>query len=154
MPSLFSSGLKTYFYSLIFNCFYLFFKCFTKWRIFKFSLFIILLSDGNISSPVRYSCLSILPDDNVDIFVVSLLILYCSFSSLILSSSVMDSFHILSKRFFLKHEELSDARLVSITKKENGFAVHFLERFIKSWRSVSDEWLNAICISYFLLGIS
>ena len=36
----------------------------------------------------------------------------------------MISFYILSKRFFLKREELSDAREVSITKKEYGFAVH------------------------------
>ena len=33
--------------------------------------------------------------------------------------------YILSKRSFLKREELSDARLVLITKKEYGFAVHF-----------------------------
>ena len=38
----------------------------------------------------------------------------------------MISFYILSKRFFLKREELSDARVVSITKKEHGLAVHFL----------------------------
>ena len=37
----------------------------------------------------------------------------------------MISFYILSKRF-LKREELSDARVVSITKKEYGFAVHIL----------------------------
>ena len=34
-------------------------------------------------------------------------------------------FYIVSKIFFLKHEDLSDARVVSITKKEYGFAVHF-----------------------------
>ena len=38
----------------------------------------------------------------------------------------MISFYILSKRFCLKREELSDARVVSITKKEHGLAVHFL----------------------------
>ena len=36
----------------------------------------------------------------------------------------MISFYILSKRF-LRHEGLSDARIASINKKENGFAVHF-----------------------------
>ena len=41
--------------------------------------------DGNISSPVRYSCLSALSDDNPDVFAASLLISYFSFSSLILS---------------------------------------------------------------------
>ena len=38
----------------------------------------------------------------------------------------MISFYILAKRFFLKREGLSDARVVSITKNEYGFAVHFM----------------------------
>ena len=79
-----------------------------------------------ISLPVKNSCLSILPEDNADIFVASLLIFYFIFSSLMLSSIVMISFYILPKRFFLKHEELSDARVVLINKKEYVFAVHFL----------------------------
>ena len=87
-----------------------------------------------ISSPVRNSYLSILPDDNADIFAAYLLISYCRFSTLILSSIVMISFYILSKGLFLKHEELSDARVVSITKTEYGFAKHFLLRF-KSFES-------------------
>ena len=87
---------------------------------------ILLRSNGNISSPVRYSYLSILPDDNADSFAASLLILYCSFSSLILSSFVVISFYILSTRFFLQRKELSDAKVVSIIKKEYGSAVHFL----------------------------
>ena len=33
--------------------------------------------------------------------------------------------YIISKRLFLKREELSDTRAVSITKKEYGFAGHF-----------------------------
>ena len=44
----------------------------------------------------------------------------------------MISFNIRSERFFLKREELSDARVVSITKKEYGFAVHSFYRLIKS----------------------
>ena len=59
---------------------------------------------------MRNSYLSILPDDNAVIFAASLSIIYCSFSLLILSLVVMINFHILSKRFFLKREELSDAR--------------------------------------------
>ena len=51
---------------------------------------------------------------------------YCIFSSLTLSSIVMISFYILSKRFFLKREGLSDARVLSVTKSEYGFAVPFL----------------------------
>ena len=46
----------------------------------------------------------------------------------------MISFYILSKGLFLKHEELSDARVVSITKTEYGFVKHFLLRF-KSFES-------------------
>ena len=41
---------------------------------------ILIWSDGNLSSPVRYSYLSILPDNNTNIFAASLLISYCSFS--------------------------------------------------------------------------
>ena len=72
---------------------------------------------------MRNSRLSILPDDNADIadidiaddnadFAASLLILYCTFPSLILSSIFMISFYTLSKIFFFKREELSDARVV------------------------------------------
>ena len=60
----------------------------------------------------------------------------------------MISFYILSKRFFLKREELSDARVASITKKEYGFAVHFLKRFIRSLKSISDKLLNAVKFSF------
>ena len=74
---------------------------------------------------------SVLADDNADIFTASLLISRYTFSYLILSSIVMIGFYILSKRFFLKQEEVSDARVVLITKNEYGFAVHLLYRFIK-----------------------
>ena len=81
-------------------------------------------SGGSIYSPLRYSYLSIFPDDNGDTFATSLLISYCRFPSLILSSLVMISFYILSKRFFLKREGLFDARVASVTEEEYGFAVH------------------------------
>ena len=68
---------------------------------------------GNIYSPEKYLYLSIFPDHRAEFFVISMLISYCSFSSLILSSIVMISFHILSKRFLLKHKGLSDARVAS-----------------------------------------
>ena len=58
-------------------------------------------------------------------FVASLLISCCNLSSLIVSSIVMISFYILSKRFFLNCKGLSEARVVLVTKKEYGFAVHF-----------------------------
>ena len=86
----------------------------------------LLWSVGSISSPARYSYVSIFPDDNADTFTASLLISYYCFSSLILSSIFMISFYILSTRFFLKRKGLSDARVASIIKKEYGFAVHFL----------------------------
>ena len=50
------------------------------------------LSRGSISSPVKCSYLPILPNDNADIFAASLLMLCCSFSSLILSSIVLISY--------------------------------------------------------------
>ena len=65
----------------------------------------------------------------------------------------MISFYILSKRFFLKRERLSDARLASITEKEYGFAIHFLQRFIKSFETTSNERLYAICLSSLSFGI-
>ena len=115
--------------------------CFIPWSLIVFICFsnalpsteyvnlawsiILLWSDGNISSLIRYSYLSILPDGNADVFAASQLISYCSFSSLILSSIVLINFYILSKRFFPKREELSDARVVSITKNEHRFEVHF-----------------------------
>ena len=74
-----------------------------------------------MSSPVIYQCLSLLPDDTTNAFAVSLLISYCSFSSLILSSVVIISFYIFSERFFLKREGLYDARAETISKKEYGF---------------------------------
>ena len=75
---------------------------------------------------MKNSNLPIFSDDNADIFSASLLISYCSFSSLILPSIVIINFYIVSKRLFLKREILSNAGVLLITKKENGFAVHFL----------------------------
>ena len=87
--------------------------------------FIILLwLEGNVSSPIRYSYLSILSCDNADIFAASQLILYCivllycCFSSLIFSSIDMIAFYILYKGLHLKRERLSDARVESLTQKE------------------------------------
>ena len=65
-------------------------------------------------------------DDNAHTFAGSLSISYGTFSSLIFSSIVMINVYIVSKRFFLKREGLPDARVLSITKKEYGFGVHFL----------------------------
>ena len=85
---------------------------------------IILWSDGWISLPARHLYLLIFPDDNGNIFAASLLILYCSFPSLILSPTVLISFYILSKTFFLKREILSDGRVVSITKNDFGLWIY------------------------------
>ena len=74
---------------------------------------------------MRYSYLSILPDDNTDTFAACVLMSYCSVSSLLLSSIIMIDFYILSKRSFLKHQGSSDGRLPSIIRKEHAFAVHF-----------------------------
>ena len=49
------------------------------------------------------------------------------------------------KRFFLNLKGSSDGNVVSLTKKEYGSAVHFLQMVIKSLKSISDEGFNAIC---------
>ena len=119
----------------------------------KLACYIILLwSEGDISSPVGYSHLSLLPDDNAKIFATSLFVPYCIFSSLILLSVFMVSFFILSKRFFLKHNELSDARVHSITKKEHAFAVHFFTKLhlqvlkLNIWRMIKCGFLKFLIV--------
>ena len=107
--------------------FYCFLKAFSKEEYANLHCSITLpLLGGIISSPVRYSYLLNFPDDNADIFAASLLMLYCNLSSIVLPSMVTINFYTPSKRFFLKRQELSDARVVSITKKEYVFAVLFL----------------------------
>ena len=52
-------------------------KAFPKGEYVNLASSIICLQlEGNVSLPVRYSCLSIFSDDNGDIYVPSLLILY------------------------------------------------------------------------------
>ena len=62
-------------------CFFICFsKAFPKGEYANLACSIIcLFLEGYTSSPVRYSYLSILPNDNVDIFAASLLISYCNF---------------------------------------------------------------------------
>ena len=109
-------------FPLFFNYFYLFFKSLAKRRVNKFGLFYYLfLIDSNISSPVRYSNLSILSDDKTDIFAAFLLISHCIFSSSVWSSIVMILLFI-----YLKIFSKSDGKVVLLTKKENGCAVHLL----------------------------
>ena len=43
----------------------------------------------------------------------------------------MNSFNVLSKKFFLKFKRLYDARVVSITTKKYDFAVHFFVKIHK-----------------------
>ena len=50
-------------------------------------------------------------------------------------------------------KKLSDGKITSLTKKEYGFAVHVLQRFIKTLKSIYDEWLNANHWSFPLFGI-
>ena len=78
---------------------------------------------GNISSPARHSYWSIFPENNAYIFSACLLIPYCQFSCLILSSIPIIYFNILSRRLFLKPKGLTGA---SVTKKECGFVIHML----------------------------
>ena len=101
--------------SAVFICFSIAFLK-GKWVNLACSL-ILLYSEGSISLPIRYSYLSIFSDNNIDIFAASLLIWHCSFSSLIFSSVIMISFHIFSKRLFLKFKGLSDARVQPLPEK-------------------------------------
>ena len=106
MSSLFSSDFKAFEVS---TCF----KPLKKFIYFSSALLseeyinaacsiVLVWSDGIISSPVRNSYWSILPDGNADIFVPSLLISYYTFSPLIFWSIVIISFYFPSKRFFWK----------------------------------------------------
>ena len=108
-------------------------------RFSKTFLSLYFLSEGNISLHVRCLCLSVLPDDNADIFASSLLISYYSFSSLILSSIVMIIPFIFSETLSLKRKGLIDGRVISFTKKRYGFVGYFFEKFIKSSKSTSDQ---------------
>ena len=49
------------------------------------------------------------------------------------------------KRFFVNFKGFSDGKLVSLTKKEHDSVVNYLQMFIKSLKSISDELFNAIC---------
>ena len=90
-----------------------YFKAFSKGKHVNLVCFIILLSsEGSISSPERYSYLSILTDNKADVLAAS-----WNFSSLILSSTAMIILKSFSKRFFLKYEELSDVKVASTNKK-------------------------------------
>ena len=113
------------FLSIVFICFY---NSLPRGEYVNLACSITCLSlEGNILLPVRNSYLSNFPDNNAAIFSASLLISYCIFSSQILSSIIMISFYILSKRFYLKHDGLFCARVAPIAKKEYEFAIHFFK---------------------------
>ena len=140
---------------MFFPCSSIVFVCFSnvlpRGEYVNFSCSTILpWSGGNISLPVRYSYLSILPDNNADIFYASLLISYCSFPSLILSSVVMINFYVVSKRFFLKLDELSNGRVVSITKTRIWFCSRLFIKILKDLK-VNIWWM--IKWNFLLLGI-
>ena len=104
---------------MLFNSFCLLFEIFSKSLINELSLFYILrYFRGNISSPIRYSYLSILAYYNADTVATSLLMPCSDFVSLILSSRVMITLYASSNRFFQKREALSDGRVLSMTKHE------------------------------------
>ena len=53
----------------------------------------------------------------------------------------------------LKRKPLSEAKIVSVTKKEYDFSTFFVKIEIKSLKSMSDEWLNAVSWGSCLSGI-
>ena len=90
-----------------------------------------------------------LPEEKVDVLLLSQSKLYWALYVLILlwrvvifSASV--TFYkwfirLFSKRLLLNHKALSDGKVVLLIEKENGFAVHFQEMFLKSLKSISDK---------------
>ena len=102
---------------MFFNRFSLFFKCFPSDEQENLASSIgLCCCVGNISSPVRYQCLSILLDENADIFAVALLMLYCNFSSMISSSIVNITLYTDPNSFFRKCNGLPDGRVLSMVK--------------------------------------
>ena len=65
----------------------------------------------------------------------------------------MSRFLLYLKRIFLNLKGLSDASIVSLTKKEYGLPVHSLKVLIKSLVLISDEWFCAISWSSLLFRI-
>ena len=80
-------------------------------------------------------------------YLCQLVMLHCIFSSSMLLSSDMVSFHILSKWLCLKLKRLFHARVVPLTTREFALAV------MKSLMTTSDELLLVICWRSVLLGI-
>ena len=52
----------------------------------------------------------------------------------------------------LYYEYWTDKQKCLYVWKKYGLAEHFLYRFIKSWKSISNEWLDPICRSSCLFG--
>ena len=85
------------------TAFLCFSSTFSRGKFVNLACFIVLLQMKlNISSLGRYSYLSVLPDDNANIFAISPLRSCFNFSCLNLSSIVMISFYIHSKKLCLK----------------------------------------------------
>ena len=80
---------------------------------------------------VRYSYLSVLPDDKADVSAASLLIQYFIISNLIINCHC---YYIL-KRYFLNLKGLSDGSVASLTKKEYGSAVYIFLDLDKIFRA-------------------
>ena len=89
------------------------------------SSFILCCCKGNTFSLVRYSYLSLLHDVYADNYAAALLMSCCIFSTLIFASVVMITLYTSSNRLVQKCRTLSDERVVSMTKNENGSAVYF-----------------------------
>ena len=98
----------------------MFFKCFDLFLFFVFSWFYFIFKSfpkGEWVNLVFFEILIQLEILISYIFATCLLILYCSFSYLILSSVVISSFYFLSKWFFLKHK-WSSASIVQLNTKK------------------------------------
>ena len=85
---------------------------------------ILLCSEGNVSSPVKYSYLLILPDDRADIFAASLLVSYCIFIDLYSDQQLLWFYYVFIQKD-LWINRLSADKVVSLTEKEYDSTMHF-----------------------------
>ena len=112
-------------------------KNFAQWRIIKFFCSSTLGLYPK-SSPVKYSYLLNLPEDNADILAVNLSKSYFAWFALILLSIINNltsycHFYKESNKFFLNLQGSLASNVVSVVKKLKDSFLHSLQVFLKSW---------------------
>ena len=106
------------------------------------------------SLPVKNSYLLPFPNEKAEILAVFLSKLYWTlFCSILLLAVLIFLLILIYNEIFLSRNELSDDKVILLTKIEYGSLVYSLYSFIKSLKSMSDEWLDGICWSSLLVWI-